>query len=359
MRIKILNLISNTGLFLFSITITFLVGEIVMRFSDLNHVYDRSLMFSSKTFLRDQNGAIRYQPNENIRTVAVYNNKIEYDVHFDTNNLGFVDEEDYAYENNPNKRYYAFVGDSFTAGFHGGEPWVPKLRGSPELKHAEIFNLGVGGTGIKQFEKLLKSAKKQLHFTDIVILAISEDFIRRVWYPFTTFSEIRFCPEDIPRSSCIEGPYTAKIIDPTSSSEDILKVAANKNRDSKVYGDGIIDILGQSELFTFVDRSLRKISRKKIKKNRTPFSVDSLRNIREAFPLAEIHFIHLPQKQEVIAGQYVLKNIGNKIEQVGISYYSALEECDWQTDMFFVNDSHPNNIGYDNIKSCVSNYLFR
>jgi len=32
--------------------------------------------------------------------------------------------------------------------------------------------------------------------------------------------------------------------------------------------------------------------------------------------------------------------------------------ADWRLDMFFENDGHPNNIGYDNIEKCVANYLF-
>jgi hypothetical protein len=318
-------------------------------------------MFSSQTFQLDQNGAVRYQPNKNIRTVAVYNNKIEYDVHFDTNNLGFIDDKDYEYENAPNKRYYAFAGDSFTAGFHGGEPWVPKLRRNIEGKNIEIFNLGVSGTGIEHFYRLLKSTSEQLHITHIVILALSADFKRNFWYPLTNSSELRFCHENMHSSECVKRPYIAKIIDPTSSSEDILKVADNviKDRGKNVHGSGIRGVLKQSELLSFVVRSLRTILQNKKGNTRNSFSLDALRNIREAFPSAEIYFIHLPQKQEVVNGEYFLDNIGKEIEKIGISYFPALKKWHWQKDMFFVNDGHPNNFGYDNIKNCVSSYIFR
>ena len=62
-------------------------------------------MFSSLTFQLDQNGAVHYEPNKEIRTVTVYKNKIEYDVFFNTNNLGFVDDKDYEYDNAPDKRH--------------------------------------------------------------------------------------------------------------------------------------------------------------------------------------------------------------------------------------------------------------
>lgn len=347
---------ANIGLFLFSTTLVFLVAEIGVRFLIPMQVDERALMFSSHTFQLDQNGAIRYQPNKNIRTIAVYDNKIEYDVHFDTNNLGLADGKNYEYENLANKRYYAFVGDSFTAGFHGGEPWVPKLRRSMEGENIEIFNLGVSGTGIKHFYRLLQSTREQLRITHIVILAISDNFRRSFWYPLTNSSEIRFCQENTPSSECVKRPYIAKIIHPASSSEDILKVAERiiKDRERNLQGSNIKSILKQSELLGFVVRSLRTVLQ-----YRKRHSVDALRSIREAFPSAEIHFVHLPQKQEVVNGTYFLKNIGNEIKEVRISYFPALQECHWQTDMFFVHDSHPNHVGYDNISNCVSSYLFR
>ena len=93
-------------------------------------------------------------PNESVRTVAIYTGRIEYDVKYQTNNMGFIDHKDYD-KNQPIERSIAFVGDSFTAGYHGGTPWVPGLR--DKLAHdndLEIYNLGVDGTGIIHFEKI-------------------------------------------------------------------------------------------------------------------------------------------------------------------------------------------------------------
>lgn len=358
MRVRIPNWIVNIGLFLFSLTIILFVGEIGILFLNPKILAEQSLMYSSQTFQLDQNGAVRYQPNKNIRTVAVYNNKIEYDVHFKTNNLGFIDDKDYEYENAPNKRYYAFVGDSFTAGVHGGEPWIPKLRSNLEEKNIEIFNLGISGTGIEHFYRLLKSTSEQLNITHIVIVAISNDFQRHFWYPLANSSEIRFCREHA--SECIKRPYIATIIHPTSSIENILKVADNTIKDNGKYfhGSGIRGVLKQSKLLTFVFRSLKTILQKKTINTRNSFSLDALRNIRDAFPSTEIYFIHLPQKQEVINGEYFLDNIGKEIKKIGISYFPALKEWNWQKDMFFVNDAHPNTFGYNNIKNYVSSYIF-
>lgn len=171
-----------------------------------------------------------------IRTIAVYNNKIEYDVDFNTNNLGFVDDKDYQYEIAPHKKYYAFVGDSFTAGYHGREPWIPKLRRNLKERNIEIFNLGIEGTGIEHFYRLLKSTSKQLYITHIVILAISNDFNRNLWYPLTNSSEIWICPDNLNSAECIKRPYIARIIHPTISNEKILEVASNMFKDRKKKG---------------------------------------------------------------------------------------------------------------------------
>jgi hypothetical protein len=55
---------------------------------------------------------------------------IVYDVRFTTNDLGFIDHEDYSSDGDrpADAPRLVFVGDSYTAGFHGGTPWVPALR---------------------------------------------------------------------------------------------------------------------------------------------------------------------------------------------------------------------------------------
>lgn len=347
---------ANVGLFLCSIFLAFLLAEIGIRLFGAAEVNERALMFSSYAFQLDQNGAVRYQSNSAIRTVAVYGDSIEYDVRFDTNNLGLVDDKDYEYEDSANKRHYAFVGDSFTAGFHGGDAWIPALRRRVEAGGVEIFNLGVSGAGFEHFYRLLQSTREQIPLTHIVILAISGDFGRGFWYPLTNASEIRFCPENVSVSECGRRPYTARIIDSATSSAEVLEIAGGMReaREGGPQEGGIIGMLKQSKLLTLVARSARTVFQ-----DRKGDSVQALRKIREAFPSAEIHLIHLPQKQEVEKGSYSLRGMGYEIEAIGISYFPALRECDWREDMFFVHDNHPNQPGYDNIRECVSGYLFR
>lgn len=354
------NLINNISISLMSLIVIFLVGELGMRTTNFVHPDEAALMFSSKTFQLDSNGAVRFEPNKLIRSIAVFNNKIEYDVQFGTNNLGFIDNKDYQYEKSPDKKYYAIIGDSFTAGFHGGDPWVPKLRKNINSKDIEIYNFGMCGAGIDHFYRLLKSARQQLYISHIIIIAISGDIERRFWYPQTNASEIRFCSENLAISDCNKKPCTAKIIDPKSTNKEILSVANTIYKEKKEYAfnQGIKGILKRSELFTFLRRSWKNFMVRVDKSsNKYSFSFEALRNIKREFPTAEISFIHLPTKSEVIKGKYYLDNFSKEIENIGITYYPTLDKIDWQENMFHINDGHPNNLGYNAIKNIVSDYI--
>ena len=171
------------------------VAELVLRGVDPGDS-QRTLFFSSKVWTVDGGGAVTYEPNTVIRTVAVHGEEVEYDVTFPVNNLGFVDDQDYPLpgrEDGSSKRY-VFVGDSFIAGYHGGSPWIPDLRerlttsGGGPL----IYNLGVGGTGLSHFPSLLESVREKIQFDEIVILAISNDLRRGYWQPVASDERTHF-----------------------------------------------------------------------------------------------------------------------------------------------------------------------
>ena len=353
----------NATLFISSTIIALIVAEVTIRKLDLVFLSNRFLMYSSPTFLLDKNGAIRYFPNAHIRSVAVYDGEIEYDFQFYTNNIGFIDYRDYEEINDGNgKENYAFIGDSFTTG-HGVGPWVPALRDRIHAinNNIEIYNLGIDASGIEHFYRLLKSSKKQLEFTYIVILAISNDFYRKFEYPLTYNNEIRFCQESLKISECSKQPYAIRIIDFNSSEKEILDIAQIMKESGEQYKDNRTRKWARYLEFSYIWRLTKHILTTKYKYSRDDVlvqqSLTSLKNIKELFPDTEIYLIHLPEKGEVARQRYLF-DIGQDIESIGISYFPALKECDWSKDMFFSKDAHPNKIGYVNISDCVSDYLF-
>ena len=358
MRDKLLSVL----LLFVSLIICFIVGELAIRFIRPADIFcpKRSLMFTHQTFQLDSKNAVRYMPNNDIRTVAVYNGKIEYDVQFHTNNLGFIDHAEYnKSRTKENKKYYAFVGDSFTAGFHGGNPWVPKLRDKIANQNVEIYNLGVSGTGVEHFFRILMSAREQIKITHIVILAISGDIGRHFWYPLSNSTEIRFCSECTEESDCLRHAPIARVINYNSPKEEILRVAKEINKAEKLRYDNSRAkiLLKKSRLLVFAVRTARHFLGYYKQSPDIKYSLTALRKIRDTFPSAEIHLIHLPQKDEIANNKYLL-DIGKDVEEIGIRYFPALIKCRWSKSMYYSNDGHPTSHGYENISDCVEQYLF-
>lgn len=351
---------SKVLLLVFSLIICFIILECLVRFFPFFHSIhsERFLLFSSPTFKLDENEAVRFIENEDIRSIAIYNGKIEYDVEFHTNNLGFIDHEDYLVDDqlDRNIRSYAFVGDSFTSGFHGGESWVPKLRDRIQSQNnaIQIYNLGISGAGIEHFSRLLNSVYPQLFFDKIVILALSDDFRRPFWRPVITCGEIRFCTEDISDSDCLRESLIAWMFNSHLSKDKILSQVKKMEEGSSYQNQpsSFKKLLKRSKLLVFLVKSLKYSFYHK----RRDFSLESLRKIKQNFPNKEIHLIHLPDKIEVSKNSYKF-DIEKIAKDMEIKYFPALKEHTWTREMFFPNDSHPNALGYQSISDCVSKYL--
>lgn len=355
----------NILLMTISIVIALVVGELGIRLVKPVYDYrDRSLLFSSSPFKLYTGGSIRYYPDKKIREIAVYNDRIEYDVNYSTNNLGFIDSKNYVYEALPGKKYYALVGDSFTAGVNGGEPWVPTLRNS--RLQAEVYNFGVAATGFEHFYRLLHDMKDKLKITHIILVVITDDFFRGYWHPLVVDGNISFCSESLEHSRCQPIPVSS-IVPINASADEVRKISKNKYKEIRARIDEINAPSGlrdKIESLLYDDSAIyyyAKVLLDTYKRSNQPSNIEdaieSMRKIRSEFPSAEIHLVHLPQKYEVTTKNYHI-NVADQVREIGINYYPALEKCSWSKEMFFQRDGHPNRLGYENIARCVSQYLF-
>ena len=362
MRIK--RILKNIMLMTSAIILALGLGELSIRL--IRPVYDardQSLLFSSPNLKIYPGGSVRYAPNEKIREVTIYNQKIEYDVLYATNNLGFIDSMNYRYEAVPGKSYYAFVGDSFTAGVHGGSPWVPKLRNNKT--HAEVYNFGVTATGFDHFYRLLHDMKDKVKITHIVIVAITDDFFRTFWHPVEIDGMINFCGGSGIHQTCRPIPVGG-VIPINASEREVKEISRKTYREIRARVNEINAANGwqaKLESLLYDDSAIyyyTKLLLDTYKRSHQPSNIEdayeSMRKIRNEFPAAEIHLIHLPQKYEVKTKNYYI-NIADQVAELGIKYYPALEKCGWSDDMFFVRNNHPNKYGYENITKCVSDYL--
>lgn len=357
MRIR--NAAALGALLLVSTVLSFVAAEAVARwYSPFPERHEKLWLLSSPTFQLDAHGAVRYVKNETIRSAILQDDDIVYDVRFRTNDLGFIDHEDYlaASERAANGPRYAFVGDSFTAGFHGGTPWVPALRDSarktnPDL---EIYNLGVSGTGFEHFARLLESVSAQKDFSEIVVLAISHDFWRPFWTPLAADDAIRFCGKNEPPASCLTAvPPVARIFDEDLTQTEV-RALAQKLREGQVAAPRKLRdrLLERSRLASLLFEQYRRF---KLQLSRSK-SLSRLAGLRDAFPNKKIHFIHLPSMSELMRGGYDLQ-LEDDIVGLGIDYFPAMTACTWPEGMFFPEDGHPNAVGYDAIARCVSSHL--
>jgi hypothetical protein len=344
---------------LVSTTLSVVAAEAVARLvSPFPEKHEKHWMLSSPTFRADSHGAVRYVPNQTIRSVILQDDDIVYDVRFRTNDLGFIDHEDYLApaERAANGPSYAFVGDSFTAGFHGGTPWVPALRDrarktNPDL---EIYNLGVSGTGFEHFVRLVESVSAEADFSEIVILAISYDFWRPYWTPLATEDALRFCGTDEPPDYCLAAVQpVARLFNEELNQSEVKALVAG-------LGEGRVSaprkprdrLLEHSRLAALLFAQYRRF---KLQLSRSE-SLDRLAGLRDAFPDRKIRFIHLPSMSELTRGGYDLQ-LESEVAELGIDYFPAMTACSWPEGMFFPEDGHPNAVGYEAIARCVSNHL--
>lgn len=347
-----------------AILLTLGVAELVLHV--IKPVYDfrdRSLLFSSPVFKEYSGGAIRYFPKTTIREVAIYNGKLEYDVIYPTNNLGFIDTKDYVRKADA-RSCYAFVGDSFTAGVNGGTPWVPKLRN--DLAGREVYNFGVCGAGFNHFYLLMHDMKDKVKITHIAIVAITDDFYRSYWHSFENDGMISFCSENYPHKQCLPKPV-AGVIPLNATKEEVRAISRSTYKEirrltdeenlARGYKARLEALLYDDSIIYYYARVLLDSRKRQRSYDNIDFALGSLRKIRAEYPQAEIHLIHLPQKYEIMTKNYSI-NIAEQVKQSGVKYFPALEKCNWSLDMFFERDGHPNSTGYDNIAACVSGYLF-
>jgi hypothetical protein len=343
-------------LLILSFVVSVAVAEILTRASNSADTAPRRLMFSVSPFQLDSNGAVRYVPNRTIRALTVYGRTIEYDVRFRTNNFGFIDDVDYFPTSEVDQRRYAIVGDSFTA-CDGDQPWIPRLRAAISQPTIKLYNLGVSGTGIEHFYRLLKSVSTEIQFTDIVIVAISNDFQRPFWVPRVDRDQLRFCAESLGQD-CTRQPRMASIIGEHASQQDINAASERTDAELASQGNKLKRVLKRSRSVTLSVRAFKRLWTRERREKITESNFAFLFRIRKEFPRANVYLVQVPQKSEVRKGKYQL-DIGSRVRGTGIRYFPALGTCKWTMAMYYTHDAHPNRLGYDNLCNCIAHLLFQ
>jgi hypothetical protein len=341
-----------------SLLVGFVMAELLVRLIvPVTRAPANLLMYNSAPFRIDSLGALRYVPNQAIQSAMVFHDEVVFEDRFATNNLGFVDHEDYAAGGRDVSatRRVLLVGDSFTSGMGGGEPWVPKLR---ESLGGDVYayNLGVIGAGVQHFEKLIKSFAREIAFTDIVLLPITNDFYRPLWMPVTEGNKIRFCTER-ERATCSEKPVVSWVIDYRESTEIVPRVRRLRQQEEpEGRGFGPWTERSGSHLLIRISRFLDARTRRGPDPRALEKSLEILADLRAAFPETPIVVAHFPEQVEVSTGQYSV-DLRQRVEDLGIRYFPLLTECSWSLSMYYQKEGHPNARGYENVSRCLADHL--
>jgi hypothetical protein len=153
----------------------------------------RVLIYDRFPLRLEDDGAVLYPADTEFTEILSRGNEIGYVKSYRINNFGLRDEVDYPLNS---KRHIVFVGDSFTASQGSSFSWVSKLSRELEKKGVSIYNLGVFGTGLIHFEKILRHFKDKISFDEIVLVTISNDFMRPYWFPQQEDNRVLFCRKD-------------------------------------------------------------------------------------------------------------------------------------------------------------------
>ena len=331
--------------------------EVAVRVADppLLHLGETVLLMSAVP-QREAEGSLRFPPNSEVREAVVVGGRIEYDVRFHTNNFGRVDHRDYYPVIRP-ATAYALLGDSYAMGVEGGEPWAPKLRDAYGL---ELYNFGMGAVGVAEFSRIVRQEAAHLWFSDIVIVAISDDFNRPLFDLQVDGQSVKFLVQGESAAASRARPPLVHLVDFTIGEAGLL-ARAKQIRDGATAVDAgagsLRRVLRQSKLLLFLKRLVKPIVQgRKLHSTQHELNLAALGEIRRAFPERHIRFIHVPDKFEVARGRYDLA-LADPVKDQGIEYLPALERCGFSVALFYTNDNHLNRKGYQHLRECVARLL--
>lgn len=313
-------------------------------------------LFYSPNAVRDLvDGLWTYNPNTEIRSIASYSLPpkgawIEYDCKFKTNKFGLINTN----YTNQDEVDLLVLGDSFTEG-QGGCPWLTEESISKDnsLRGKVILNGGLMGTGVLAFEKLTDWLESQIKIKNIIVIAISNDFKRKL-PPENFWSKDQKCLNNY---ECDNTNYWWGLI-PDASKEEILQKTAirsklRNNPDS--WGDSL-------EYFSMTYRSvsaLKKIFSSKMDSpekntNNTEYedSLKALIRLRSKYP--EMKLLLVEQRDEVgILGR---ENLDTKAVLEMLSFHKiAYDLCSLGIGDYMPIDGHPNPDGYKKLRNCLLN----
>jgi hypothetical protein len=340
----------NVAAIVGSVLVTLAVAELALR-SLWTSAPATVLMMSSPAMVMAGPGVVTYAPETLLRVATADQQGIIYDVKLRTNSLGLLDDEPTPASEVDRK--IALVGDSFTAGYHGGQPWIASLRAHVPAEW-KLYGMGVDGTGVQHFESLLKHIDPEVSFDRVFIVVIGNDFYRDHWYLTAGEDGVWFCRAQDNPQQCTHGRKPIiRHIAATASNDEVLATAA-KARDLE--GRSVRSLMVPTLIERAVAALLAPNSTERLSDAGVVANLGALERIVGRYGRERVAVIHLPALGEIRDGAYDL-DLATFTAERHITYFPALTSCPFSESMFHAREPHPNASGYAHIAKCVEQFM--
>ena len=230
---------------------------------------------------------------------------------------------------------------------------MPDLQ--QRLSGANIYNLGVTGTGFEQFDQLQGELADDLNISETLIVAISSDVVRKSWRPVKQQNRLYFCSRDTATADCLKRKSSVFLLRGDESENDIRAIAQQNAQDTRKPG-----LKRYLSRHTYVGRLFHaRTWKKRTKKLDTvavaDFSIAALQRMHNRLG-PTLTLLQIPERREVETNGYSadLKSVAGSI---GIRFVNGLTECGLTYGDYYDLDSHPNASGYAKIQTCVARVL--
>jgi len=328
---------------------------------------NRTMLFEVGDNFQNFDGYFKYFPNQEIRSTTLYTREkptsiddiqIEYDYIIRTNNSGLVMKRDVI----PNEHAIFVIGDSFTEG-QGASPWFYELEDT--YNGPQIINLGILGTGPKQWENLSSSTTQQ-HGLDVVATVVNiipEDMYRNVW----TFKEREL--NCLHHASCdyVFGFQGYNFVSKESNDDikhSVLNSIINAPNISSFSNwklRNIEDFLKQSHVLLDLSLFLKKYSPEVA----APYSPEvaakvadneaAILSLREA--VSGNFYVNVVSQKSINSNNYEYNKISKELINFLYENQIKYKWCDIPVDGFHKIDGHPNANGYKILLECTRDAL--
>ena len=224
----------------------------------------------------------------------------------------------------PGRRSVLILGDSFT-----------------EEKGYQPINGGILGTGFRQWILLHEYLKSSNIMIDkLIVVFISDDSQRPVWNfrprVLQCLSDYRDCvgnedfhgmPPDAQRQAFLERLRAFRLRSPDAyeTLRNLLPATTKAYRQARRFAAAPEDSFDAAQIRYFSDRYGKNVV-----------------------------FVHLPDRSELLQGpEEPGVAVRKAVREAGAKFFDGFERCGLAIADYYVNDSHPNRIGYRKIANCV------